>query len=273
MQFRDSFPEVNKLSIVSAVIMLAFALTQLISFPARLLSFTLFGVLIEFTLDFNTIITGLTAVLAAAGMQWLILSHPMRDQQSSQWLHARHWILPILTSIVIGVALNTFTGSSFWWVTFILGSVLLIAVLIAEYNVLKGEQENHPIARIGLSSLSFALYLLLAIAVYAANLRLYIRLPLLAIGAMMVVSRTLFLRLKKWETIWSIVITLIISEIAVGFHYLPLTPSQFGLLLIGLAYGLTSLVTGIKESRIGFAFWGESVVVMTLMVIISVLWP
>ncbi len=272
MRFRDTIPNVNHLSIVSAAIIMAFALTQLVSFPAQLLSFTVFGVLLEFFLDFSTVITIFTAFLAAAGMEWLIQSHPDREHYQSRWEYIRHWIVPVLTTIVIGVALNTFAGGDFWWVIFVLGSLLLVAVFIAEYNVVAADEVRHPLSSVGLTALSFTLFLLLAIALNSANLRLYIRLPLLGIGAMMMVSRSLYLRLGKWLFVWGVVTSLIVSEIAVGFHYLPLTPTQFGLLLVGCAYALTSFVTAIKESRKELAFWAEPVVMLALMVLISLFW-
>ena len=273
MRFRDSLPDINRLSIVSAAIMLAFALTQLVSFPAPMISFTIFGILLEFFLDFNTVITLFTAVLAAAGMDWLIQSNPKKENYQNRWAYIRHWIVPVLTTFVISVALNTFTGGTFWWVIFILGSLLLMAVLVAEYNVVGGDGVSHPLATVGLTALSFALYLLLAIAVFSANLRLYVRLPLLGIAALMMISRSLYLRLGRWHTVWALVNSLVVSEIAVGFHYLPLTPIQFGLLLVGFAYALTSIVTGIKESRQDWALWAEPIGMMILMILVSVIWP
>ncbi len=272
MRSRDTLPEINRLAIVAAAIMLAFALTQLVSFPAQKFSFNFLGIIIAFFLDFSTIITLLTAGLAATGMDWLIHSHQKAEEYQSRWIFLRHWIIPVLTTFVIGVALNTFAGTPLWWVSFVLGSLLLMAVFVAEYNVVAVDEVQHPLASVVLTGLSFALYLLLAIALFSANIRLYLRLPILAIGAMMVISRSLYLRLAKWYPLWAIVCSLIVSEVAVGFHYLPLSPTQFGLLLVGLAYALTSLVTGMIESRVGMAFWAEPVVMLTIMVIVSFIW-
>lgn len=273
MKLRESLPDINRLSIVSAAIMLAFALTDLVSFPARSLSLTVFGILLELFLDFNTIIMLLTAVLAAAGMDWLIQSHPEKSKYQNRWAFIRHWIVPVLTTVVISVALTTFSGSPLWWAVFALGSLLLFAVLIAEYNVVGvSEAVHHPLATVGLTGISFALYLLLSIAVFFANFRLYIRLPLLAVGAMMVISRAFYLRLGAWHLLWALVNSLIITEIAVGFHYLPLSPTQFGLFLLSLAYGMTSLVAGIKENRRHWAFWAEPVGMFVMMVAVGIFW-
>jgi len=258
--------------VVTATIMLAFALTQLISFPEQSLSFSLFGILIDVVLDFSSIVIAFSVLLAAAGMDWLIQSYPEGLRLDNRWAHMRHWIVPVMTALVIGVALNTFAGSLLWWVVYILGSLLLFAVLIAEYNVAVAEDQFNPLAVIGLTALSFVLYLLLAIAVFSAGTRLYIRLPLLGIGALMVTSRTFFLRLGKLHTLWAMVISLILSEIVVGFHYLPLNPTQLGLLLVGIAYALTSIVTAIKESRTSWALWSEPAMMMGLVLLISVIW-
>lgn len=271
MHIRNSLPDINRLSIVAAVILLAFALTRLVSFPIQLFSFSIFGILLEFFLDFSTVITVLTAALAAAGMEWLIQSHPSSDP-NQRWLNVRHWILPILTTLVIGVALHNFAGGSFWWVIFGLGSLLLMAVLVAEYNVVEVEDQRHPLATVGLTGLSFALYLLLSITVHAANLRLYLRLPLLGLGALIVISRSLYLRLGEWHLDWALVISIIVGEIAIGLRYLPITSTQFGLFLAGIAYVLTSIVTGIKEYREGLAFWGEPISMLIILIFVSLVW-
>lgn len=272
MNPRESLPDINRLSIVAAVIMLAFSLTQIVSFPTQIYSFSVFGIRLDFSLDIQTIMIILTAFLAAAGMDWLILSHPDHDRYQSRWEYMRHWILPVLTTFAIGVTLNAFAGGMQWLVMFGLGSILLMAVLISEYNVINTEDVRHPLATIALTGLSFALYLLLAIAVRSANLRLYILLPILAFGAMMVISKTLYLRIGKWHTLWALVISLIVSEIAIGFHYLPLSPTQFGVLLMGSAYALTSVLTAIIEVRRGWAFWSEPVSMFVVMILFSVLW-
>lgn len=272
MHTRASLPDIDRLSVVTATIMLAFAMTQLISLPIQQFSFSVFGIVVDYLLDFSTVMIAFTVLLAAAGTEWLIQSHPEKSRYTSRWEYIRHWIVPVLTSLVIGVALNAFIGRLIWWVVYVLGSLLLFAVFIAEYNVVIAKDYRNPLATVGLTALSFVLYLLLAIAVSSAGIRLYIRLPLLGVGAMMVISRALFLRLGKWHTLWAAVTSLILSEIVVGFHYLPLSPIQFGLLLVGSAYALTSIVTAIKESRQSLAFWGEPISMIVLMVLASLIW-
>jgi hypothetical protein len=272
MRFRESLPELNRLSIVTATIMLAFALTLLVSFPAPEVSINVFGVLLTFSLNFSTLTILLTSLLAAAGMDWLLQSHPDWEGQVPRLVSVRHWVVPVLTTFVIGVALENFQGEVFWWVAYILGSILLLAVFIAEYNVANVGGIRHPIATIVVTGLSFALYLLMIVAIYSANLRLYIRLPLVAIGALLVISRATYLRLGDWHPLWGLVCSLVVSEIAVGFHYLPLSPLQAGLIIVGLTYGLTGVVSGIKESRHGLDFWAEPVGMLGVLTLVGLIW-
>ena len=271
MQERQSLPDINRLSIVSAAIMLAFALTRVVSFPAQLISFSIFGIVLDFILDFSTVITLFTAILAAVGMDWLNQTHPEKKEGQTFLSNSSHWLIPIFTTLVIGVVLNSSAGGPYWWIIYGFGSLILIAVLIAEYNVHSPEDNNHPLATIGLTGLSFVLFFLLAISVFSANLRLYIRLPLLGLGALMTISRTFNLRTGHWYLMWTVVASLVVSEMVVGFHYLPLSPLQFGLILVGAAYGITSIVTGIKESRKQWELWWEPVSMLFITILISIL--
>lgn len=272
MQKQKSFPDINRLSIVAAAIMLAFALTKLVSLPERLFSFFLFGVDFEFLLDFQTVIQVLTVILAATGMDWLIHSHPDHENYQSRWAYIRHWILPVLTTLVIGIALNSFSGGAFWWVIFGFGSFFLIAVLIAEYNIVSADEVQQPVAIVGLISLSFALFLLLAIAISSANLRLYIRLPILFLGLLMVTSRTLYLRLGKRLIGWAAIISLLVSEAAVGLHYLPISPILYGIWLVGLTYGITALSVALHEAREKSSLWLEPLGMLFVVLLVSVIW-
>ncbi|MBG0771589.1 MAG: hypothetical protein H0S82_07760 [Anaerolineaceae bacterium] len=271
MQFRESLPNINRLSIVTATIMLAFALTLVVSFPAPVVSLNLLGIVLEFSLNYGSLTILLTSLLAAAGMEWLLQSHPANIHQENRLANVRHWIVPILTTFVIGVTLENFQGEVFWWVAFVLGSLLLLAVFIAEYNVVEVGSVRHPIAAMQLTGLSFTLYLLMIIAIYSADLRLYVRLPLIAIGAMMVISRAIYLRLGDWHVLWSLVCSLVVTEMAVAFHYLPVAPMQIGLVVVGVAYALTGVVSGIKESRRGWAFWAEPVGMLGILIIVGLI--
>ena len=76
--------------------------------------------------------------------------------------------------------------------------------------------------------------------------------------------RTLYLQSgEKGHWGWAAVISLIVGQLAIGLHYLPLSPLVYSLLLLGLGYGLTSLAVAVEENRSWRVLWVEPLV-MTL---------
>lgn len=71
--------------------------------------------------------------------------------------------------------------------------------------------------------------------------------------------RTLYLRLGgQWHWKWSVTIAVITGQLVVGLHYWPISPIQFGLVLMGSAYALTSIAAGVEEGRQGSGLWIEA---------------
>ncbi len=272
MKMKAALPDANRLSIVTAIIMLAFALTKLISYRLQNFYFSIFGIFIGFSLDFDDIVILFSALLAGFGMNWLLQSHPEIHRYQNHMAYVAHWIVPVLTALVIGATLKAFAVGLIWWVVYGMGSLLLFAVFIAEYSVVTHEDYLNPIATVGLTALSFGLFLLLVIALFDANIRLYVRLPLMWLGALMVIARTLYLRLGKWHLLWALLLSLVISEVVVGLNYLPLSPIKLSVLLLGIAYTLTSLVTAMEEGRKSRALWGEPISMLVITILISIFW-
>jgi hypothetical protein len=252
-------PDVNRLSVIASAILLAYAITPLVSLPEMAFSITLPLGLFTFSLSLTSLVSVLTVGMAAAGTDWLLKGHPhLRTQTTVQ-----HWIVPALTAWVIGVPLGALKNSPQWWGVFALGGLLLVLVLAAEYIVVDFEDTRVGPATIGLTALSFALFLLLVIALRGAATRLYLLVPTVGVAFFLLCLRTLYLRLNgRWCFTWSIAITVLIAQVALGLHYLPLSPPGFGLVLLGLAYALISLAVSIEDGRSGRGIWLEPVIML-----------
>ncbi|MCJ7724281.1 MAG: hypothetical protein MUP03_09120 [Anaerolineales bacterium] len=236
--------EADRVSVLTATVLLAYALTHLIEAPSYTLAMQLPGIYLTFNLSLNTITIILAACLTASGMDWLLRSHPAFSGRRT----FENWLLPTLTVFIIGVALNLIPSSPLWWLGFAAGGVLLVLVFLAEYVVLDQANPNYPFASAGLTALSFTLFLILAVVLRYASARLYLLIPALLLAAGLVCLRTIHLRLSgQWEFAWATGISLVIMQLAAGLHYWPLTPIQFGLLLLGPLYALTSLATSYGE--------------------------
>jgi hypothetical protein len=254
------YPDINRISVLAAMILLAYSMARFIDIPERSIAIKLPGIFLSFSINFQTIVAVLVAGLAAAGMNWLLRGHPeVHDQPTYQ-----HWLVPALTALVIGAPLARLASGPEWWIVFGMGGGLLMLVFVAEYIVADTGDIRHPHASAGLTALSFALFLILAIAVRAAGLRLYLALPALVPAVALVSLRTLYLRLGgHWKIGWGAVIAIIIGQLAAGLHYWPMSPIAYGLALVGPAYALTSFASGYEEGRPVVTWLVEPLVMLT----------
>jgi hypothetical protein len=257
----QNLPDVNRLSVLAASILLVYALTPFLDFPDRSLSVQLPGFFFLLPLNVYTLVAILVAVLAAAGASWLLNDHPrLGDQRTYQ-----HWLLPALTAWAIGVPLQSLEVGLQWWAVFAFGGVLLVLVFVAEYIVVDiGDARQAP-ATVGLTAVSFALFLTLTIAMRASGVRLYLLLPALVPAIGMVSLRSLYLRLGgRWCWYWAVGIAVAVGQMALGLHYWPLLPLSFGLAITGPAYALTSLAGAIEEGRGWNTLWIEPALMLAL---------
>jgi hypothetical protein len=237
-------PDINRLSVLAAAILLAYALARFIDIPPRSFEFEFLGIYLPVELNTYTLVSFLVAGLTATGADWLLRAHPHLEKKNT----VEHWILPALTAWVIGFPLFQLPLGFRWWAGFFLGAVLLILVMIAEYITVDPNDIRHPIAAAGLIALSFSLFLMLSIAIRFAGLRLVLVLPALTLASWLVSLRTLHLRLKGvWAFIQAGLIALINAQFIAAMHYLPLTPVTFGIILLAPVYALTSLFANLIE--------------------------
>lgn len=261
MEDHRHLPDANRLSVLASTILLAYAIIPFIDTEAQEVAVQLPGIFLEFSITLATMVSFLLAILAAVGSDWLLRSHPRYQQQNT----IQHWMIPALTAWAIGVPLNSLAIGAGWWVVFGLGGMLLVLVLVSEYIVLDLSDARNALAALGLTAVSYALYLVLAITVRAAELRLYLLLPALTLPMGLVCLRALYLRLSgRWSVAWAVGIAAVTGQLALGLYYLPLSPLAFGLVLLGPAYALTSAIGSLEEGASGRTLWVEPVVMLAI---------
>ena len=145
-------------------------------------------------------------------------------------------------------------------------------VLVAEYIAVDPEDIRYTLASAGLTAVSFAIFMILALALRSAGVRLFLTLPALTFASFLVVLRTLHLRLNgAWYIMTSLALALIIAQLSAALHYLPLLPTTYGLMLIGPTYALTSLVANLADGiPLRRAITGPTLVLITIWV--AALW-
>lgn len=239
-------PDAGRLSVLTAMVLLTYALTHVIRTPFYPVSFSLAGLSLDFEMNLNAAFALLAAALSAAGADWLLRGHPSLQRGET----VEHWLVPMLTALVVGIALYTLPRGVIWWAGFGLGGLLLAAVFTAEYVVVDPADPRYPAASVALTVLAFALYLILAVALRASGTPwLFFVLALFAAGGLAAL-RTLHLRLnERWEFAWALVIALVGMQLAGGLYFWPLTPIRFGLILLGPVYALTGLAINLAEEE------------------------
>jgi hypothetical protein len=239
-------PKADRLSVLAATILLAYGATRFINLTPRVLSLQLPGLFLSYELDVYTLVAILVAGLTATGADLLLRDHPALGTKRT----FEHWWLPALTAWTLAVPLYQLPVGPEWVVGFLVGGALLMLVLVAEYIAVDPEDLRFPVARAGLTAVSFALFLLLTIAIRSAGLRQFLVLPALSFSFALVCLRTLHLRLGgQWQLLQTAALVLIVAQLAAGLHYWPLPPIQFGLAILGPAYALTSLLGSLAEGE------------------------
>jgi len=258
-------PNLDRLSVLAATILLAYALARFVDLPSRELTLQLPGIFFKVQISVQTFVSLLVAGLTATGVEWLLHDHPKLEGQNT----IQHWLLPALTAWVISLPLYQLPMGPLWWVGFALGGGLLILVLVSEYIVVDPEDIRQPPAAAGLTAISFALFLVLAVTMRITGSRLFILLPSLTLAVALVSLRTLQLRHGQWSFLEAGVIALVIAQMVGALHYWPLSPVSFGLVILGPAYALTSFMGNlalgepfrqaiVEPAAVLFLVWGAS---------------
>lgn len=238
-------PDIHRMGLLTSTVLLALVLIRLIPSTGFRLEFQLPGFLFDLPLNLTIVMSLLTSGLTATGMDWLLRGHPsLKGRFTLQW-----WLIPTLTTFVISVSLAILATEETWWIGFVVSSIFIFFVFLAEYIVVDPDAPYYTPAVAGLTAISYTLFFLLAIALRFSGIRLFILLPALFIAATLTSLRILHLRASgKWDFPWSLGMGLVCVQLAAGLHYWPLTPIQFGLLLIGPLYGLIYLAINLSEN-------------------------
>lgn len=239
-------PDGDRLSILAGTILLAYALARFVNLPVRQVEIDLPGFFLQVELNARTATALIVAGLVATGADWLLRGHPKIESHAT----VEHWLLPALTAWVIGIPLYQLPLGILWWTGFAVGGGLLTLVLVAEYITIDDEDVRYPLAAAGLTALSYALFLILAISLRISSTRLVLILPTLTLTIALVTLRALHLRTHgRWKVKEALLISLVCAQIAAGLHYLPLSPVSFGLLILAPAYALTSFIANLSEGE------------------------
>lgn len=254
-------PDGNRVGLLTSTVLLAFALSHILPSPEFSLEAQLPGFFLSIPLSIPILMNLLTSGLTATGMDWLLRGHPsLKGRATFQW-----WLLPTLSTFVVSASLSTLPEGRVWWIGFAVSGIFILFVFLAEYIVVDADAPYYSTSIAGLTAISYTLFFILSVALRSSGARLFLLLPGLFIAATLANLRILHLRLSgRWEFAWSLGIAFVCVQIAAGLHYWPLSPIQFGLMLIGPLYALVNLAISLGENVPVRRAMFESVIVIAL---------
>jgi hypothetical protein len=230
---KTASPNRDRISIVIATILLAYALTQLVSAPGQTIPISIGGIYLPVNLNFSNIVAVAVALITASGTDWILRDHPELSGTST----IPNLLLPATTSWVIYISMNNLGNNPFRWLIFIGGGIFLLVVILAEWTVLSSDSMQRPLAQILLTALAFMLLLALLITVTSAGQRLFITLPTITLAGFALSTRVIRLRIDSSLAFpLAAASTLVTIQLAAVLHYLPIEPLSASLLIFGGLY-------------------------------------
>jgi hypothetical protein len=219
----------------------------MMTLPSVEAELAVFGLLIHIEFKPQAVMLILAAGFAAAGSEWLINAE---EKPSPRKPAVEHWVIPSFAAIAIGFVVMRIPSGPQLLLGLIMGAMILVIVLSAEFIVaLEGDPRLNNIA-IALGGLSFLLMTGAFYAIYDTGIRAIFAIPLvLAISSIISwrLLRLSFPDLSVWT--WAGLVGLLSSQLAIGIHYLPLSPLTNSVLLGVLTYvGYGLILTHLERS-------------------------
>jgi uncharacterized protein DUF5656 len=227
-----AWPNRDRLSVLTATIVLAYALARFIDLPARVWHTTILGSSIDLRLDGPNLILLCVAVLISAGSETLMRSHPyLVERPEARAL--QHWVLPGATALALGVALNRTQDEQLWWLELGVSVLALLAVLVAEYIAIDPNDTRRDAVAVIIAALIYALALTIFALLYSLSYRAAVSASLSGIASTLLAWRGLKLRVvpDRRAGLYAGLTGLICAETFWALTYWRLTPSAAALLV------------------------------------------
>ena len=104
-------------------------------------------------------------------------------------------------------------------------------------------------AAVMLTSVSFAIYIILCFFVHYVGVRLVLILPAVFLASRLASIRTLNLRLREKSALTeAVIIALISCQLASGLHYWPISAFSYGLALLVFTYAISNFFANLTDS-------------------------
>ena len=273
MQRTRHFPNRDRLSVLTATILFAYALMRFLDLPARVVGATIFGSALNLELNGPVLMLTLVAALISAGSDTLIRSHPRFAARSARST-VSHWILPGATALVLGAALNRAPSAQVWLLELGVSALALIVVFVAEYVVVEADDPARDAAALVLTALAYALALLLFVLLRSLGARAAISATTGAVTAAAIAWRLFLLNAAPAgrAAFYAALAGLVCAETIWALNYWRISANAAGLLVMVPFYLSAGLAQQHLAGRLTRRVWAEFAVVGGLGLAIALLY-
>ena len=268
------FPRTDQLSVITATIGLGYVLSRFMFLPDRTVETMLFGSPISVHVDGQAILIILLAALITNGTDVLIRSHPRFLLEPLNLHPLSHWIVPALTTLIVGVLLNSIPDQSLWLLGMIVGVSILAIVLVIEYAVIEPERPLISRLQIGCTLLSYLVALAGFVWVAQLGVRSVISgTSILLIGGLISFRLLLLYGVEAPESGWNgLVVGIILAELIWALGYWALPPILVGAwLLVVLHLSVGIICMGRKRVTLGRSVREHAIVAFVALAISTLL--
>ncbi len=239
----------NRFSILLAFLALSFGMLYLLPIQGGVEPVNIFG--FEFRFDFINFIPLLLALLAAAGSIWVFSVHPVwQNEDYSLYKLLPNLALPFLSILILAIVLMQSNRSLIWWAVFLTGFLIIVLLLRAEYMLIGASEKKNIWYSMLVISFSFGLFLLFTIALKNSSIRMFAQFFLIFIAGLFVVFRyNTLMNLANRKSMQVLLLAWITAQLAVALHYVFINPIQYGLILTGLLYAISSWMSQYQPTK------------------------
>ena len=259
----------NRFSILLAFLALSFALIYLLPANPVMNNLDILGFQLE--LSFQSFIPFLLALVIGVGCVWVFYAHPGWTRKKLNFIELLpHLMLPFIASMILSVVLNQSARSATWWVVYTVGFIIVSLLLRAEYVLIEATGIHTLGYSILIISFSFGLFLLLSISLKNSEVRVMAQFLFFLLSAFFVSFRLLSLRTGVNEKfLTALIASWLVTQLAIVLHYVFIPPIQYGILLSGLLYSLTSYLSLYQEQK-KWHQYPEAIIMLIVTVVLVV---
>lgn len=259
----------NRFSILLAFLALSFALIYLLPANPVVENLDILGFHLE--LSFQNFVPFLLALVVGVGSVWVFFAHPVWSRKKLNFIEVLpHLMLPFIATMILSVVLNQSARGATWWVVYAVGFLIVSLLLRAEYVLIEATGIDSLGYSILIISFSFGLFLLLAISLKNSEVRIIAQFLFFLLSGFFVSYRLLSLRTginEKFLT--ALIASWLVTQLAVVLHYVFLPPIQYGILLSGFLYSLTSYLSLYQEQK-KWLQYPEAIIMLIVTIILVV---